>query len=177
MSKGKEPTPASQFMYHHVWEILRDQPKWKEQTCMVGSQSHSSKRSFENISSDANTFDLNDDNDVSVVDYNFNVEELPHPIGTKKAKAMAKAKKAKFKNKGGSSKTEDAMERFQHFSDLKISTYDDIKTQMREYVDIKRKENELREYEILFKDTSLMTPEQLAIHKICCDKIRAKYGI
>lgn len=45
-----------------------------------------------NLSSEANYFDLDDDNKVAVEDYINKVEELPRPMSTKKANAIAKYK-------------------------------------------------------------------------------------
>ncbi|KAK1431730.1 hypothetical protein QVD17_08315 [Tagetes erecta] len=89
LKHGKEMYEAQEdtkFTYNHAWYFVKDEPKWKEQIVGTHSQSLSGKTSIEDISSKTNNFvDLNDDNEVTTEN---TVEELPRPMGTKKAKAM-----------------------------------------------------------------------------------------
>uniref|UniRef100_A0A7N0VIN6 No apical meristem-associated C-terminal domain-containing protein n=1 Tax=Kalanchoe fedtschenkoi TaxID=63787 RepID=A0A7N0VIN6_KALFE len=136
-----------EFPYTHVWEMVKDEPKWATQ---VGSQNASKKKKTKN------TYEGN--------------ESESHLIGQKVAKQKMRGKEKKNITE---STTEDFAQRWKRMEELqaqKLAVLNEIKN--------KAKDDTLRaDYEILMKDTSTMSDQQLIIHNHMCSIIKARHGI
>ncbi|XP_073153520.1 glutathione S-transferase T3-like [Henckelia pumila] len=174
--KYREENNGVAFNLEHVWRIVKDRPMFTPQSddhFVATKKTRISESGASNTSSNQNVSIDIDDEDT-------------RPMGRKATK------------KKGKDKVKSTME------DLKVN-YDNIFSKFNEYtnvkkseVDLKQKQLEveeiktktflsnakaknhrlkLKEYEILNKDTSQMTTEQLIIHECLCKDIRSSWNI
>ncbi|XP_073062040.1 uncharacterized protein [Primulina eburnea] len=119
------------------------------------------------------------------VDLDINEEEI-RPIGQKAAKGKGK-NKAKSSMEDLTTRYDSMFESFTQYTDIKKNesewkqkelTIEEMKAK----ADLNKSEAKkskylLKKYEILSKDTSQMTPEQLIAHEHLCDQIREKWNM
>uniref|UniRef100_A0A7N0TT42 No apical meristem-associated C-terminal domain-containing protein n=1 Tax=Kalanchoe fedtschenkoi TaxID=63787 RepID=A0A7N0TT42_KALFE len=151
-----------EFPYTHVWEMVKDEPKWATQ---VGSQNASKKTK----TSESGAYTSSSNHDIEENTYEGNESES-RPIGQKAAKRKMRGKEKKNVTE---STTEDFAQRWKRMEELqaqKLAVLNKIKN--------KAKDDTLRaDYEILMKDTSTMSDQQLVIHNHICSIIKARHGI
>ncbi|KAM0033581.1 putative glutathione transferase [Helianthus debilis subsp. tardiflorus] len=158
------------FIREHVWNLVKDDPKWKKQIDIPEPKRTKTSPSGEYTnSSDVNTcINLNNDVDnipISVEDYE--VDELPSPIGTEKAKG-----KKVTKGKG----VKEVATTIDNMLNKKMDMMEQLNAKMAQMIVLKEKKLAMNEMEILYKDTSQMDPETLEFHRERCAMIREKYG-
>uniref|UniRef100_A0A7N0ZWR8 No apical meristem-associated C-terminal domain-containing protein n=1 Tax=Kalanchoe fedtschenkoi TaxID=63787 RepID=A0A7N0ZWR8_KALFE len=151
-----------EFPYTHVWEMVKDEPKWATQ---VGSQNASKKTK----TTESGAYTSSSNHDIEENTYEGNESES-RPIGQKAAKRKMRGKEKKNVTE---STTEDFAQRWKRMEELqaqKLAVLNEIKN--------KAKDDTLRaDYEILMKDTSTMSDQQLVIHNHMCSIIKARHGI
>lgn len=130
-----------------MWQILSECPKWANQ-----DREHCCKKKVRTSTPEVSISSSNNENDV---------EDRTHPIDQKAAKRKAKAKVGVY-------------EEFIETLDKNMAEYRAIPMQKLKEI---RYRNKKREYDILMRDTSGMTQEQLRIHQLFCDEIKKKWGI
>uniref|UniRef100_A0A7N1A677 No apical meristem-associated C-terminal domain-containing protein n=1 Tax=Kalanchoe fedtschenkoi TaxID=63787 RepID=A0A7N1A677_KALFE len=140
-----------EFPYTHVWEMVKDEPKWEAQ---VGAHNASKKTK----TSESRAYTSSSNHDIEENTYEGNESES-RPISQKAAKRKMRGKEKK-------DVTESVAEEFAQ----KLVVLNEIKN--------KAKEDTLRaDYEILMKDTSTMSDQQLIIHNHTCSIIKARHDI
>ncbi|XP_073049634.1 uncharacterized protein [Primulina eburnea] len=119
------------------------------------------------------------------IDLDINEEEI-RPIGQKAAKRKGK-NKAKSSMEDLTTRYDSMFECFTQYTDIKKSesewkqkelAIEEMKAKAAlNKSEAKKSKYLLKEYEILSKDTSQMTPEQLIVHEHLCDQIREKWNM
>lgn len=152
---------ASKFSYQHVWSIVRDQDKWKQENAKQKTgMGDSSKRSKVSESGDYTS----SGGDIGCLD---EVEE-GRPIGQKASKEVAKRKAKLIQNDYSSTVS-------------KISNTEEVRTNnLQRIVEMKEKEMALKEKEIkqqlICADVSKINLIQRKMHEKHLQAIAEKYG-
>ncbi|XP_042410153.1 glutathione S-transferase T3-like [Zingiber officinale] len=164
------------FNLEHVWRIVKDRPMFIPQFAdhfVATKNTRTSESGASNISSNQ---------DVSIdLDY-----EDTHPMGQKATKRKGKDK-VKSTMEDLTINYNNIITKFTEYKGVKKSEVD-LKQKQLEVEEIKAKvalskseaknhRLKLKEYEILNKDTSHMTKEQLIIHECLCQDIRSRWNI
>ncbi|XP_042396424.1 glutathione S-transferase T3-like [Zingiber officinale] len=164
------------FNLEHVWRIVKDRPMFTPQSAdhfVVTKKTRTSESGASNTSSNQ---------DVSIdLDY-----EDTHPMGQKAAKRKGKDK-VKSTMEDLTVNYNNIITKFTEYTSVKKSEVD-LKQKQLEVEEIKAKAAlfkseaknrrlKLKEYEILNKDASQMTKEQLIIHECLCKDIRSRWNI
>ncbi|XP_073152716.1 glutathione S-transferase T3-like [Henckelia pumila] len=145
------------FKHEHVWRILKECEKY-------APQHHHANKKARTSESEGHTTSSNPDTSIDVDDCEVRIR----PMGQKAAKRKGKMKAVNVK------KWEEKMDlRWQKLEELHMEK---IELQKNE-VATREAEALHKDYEILMKDTSEMTPEQLNIHLKICAKLKRKHGI
>ncbi|XP_075507550.1 uncharacterized protein LOC142544380 [Primulina tabacum] len=140
------------FKYEHVWRILAECQKFAPQSIdHRGMKKKKTSASGEYTSSSNPEMGVDEDEERS----------CSRPIGQKAAKRKGKNKLAAYEELKDS--IDKNMEEFTAYTQQKLEEI--------------RSHNRTREYQILMKDTTAMTQEQLRIHVHMCDEIKKKWGI
>uniref|UniRef100_A0A7N0TRE8 No apical meristem-associated C-terminal domain-containing protein n=1 Tax=Kalanchoe fedtschenkoi TaxID=63787 RepID=A0A7N0TRE8_KALFE len=155
----KNAHKKKEFPYTHVWEMVKDEPKWAVQ---AGAQNASKKTK----TSESGAYTSSSNHDIEENTYEGNESES-RPIAAKR----------KMRGKEKKNATESVAEEFNHrwkrleeLQSEKLAVLNEIKN--------KAKEDTLRaDYEILMKDSSTMSDQQLIIHNHMCSIIKARHGI
>ncbi|KAL8257446.1 hypothetical protein R6Q59_029487 [Mikania micrantha] len=155
------------FIHEHVWNLVKDEPKWKKETDIQELKKTKTCVSSEystplNANTCINIDDDVDDIPLSLEDYE--VDESPHPKGTKMAKA-----KSSLKGKC----VEDVTTKLDNILNKKSDVIEQFNARMTQLLELKEKKLDM---EILYKDRSKMDHETLAFHKEQCAMIREKYS-
>ncbi|XP_042401310.1 uncharacterized protein LOC121991366 [Zingiber officinale] len=164
------------FNLKYVWRIVKDRPMFTPQSAdhfVATKKTRTSKSGASNTSSNQ---------DVSI---NLDYEDT-HPIGQKTAKRKGKDK-VKSTMEDLTVNYNNIITKFTKYTSMKKSEVD-LKQKQFEVEEIKAKAAlskseaknrrlKLKEYEILNKDTSQMTKEQLIIHECICKDIRSRWNI
>ncbi|XP_073153389.1 glutathione S-transferase T3-like [Henckelia pumila] len=164
------------FNLEHVWRIVKDHPMFTPQ-----SDDHfvATKKTRTSESGASNTsFNQNVSIDID--------DEDTHPMGRKAAKRKGKDK-VKSTMEDLTVNYDSIFSKFNEYTNVKKSEVD-LKQKQLEVEEIKAKASlsnaeaknrrlKLKEYEILNKDTSQMTTEQLIIHECLCKDIRSSWNI
>uniref|UniRef100_A0A7N0U1I2 No apical meristem-associated C-terminal domain-containing protein n=1 Tax=Kalanchoe fedtschenkoi TaxID=63787 RepID=A0A7N0U1I2_KALFE len=147
-----------EFPYTHVWEMVKDEPKLEAQ---IGAQNASKKTK----TSESGAYNSSSNHDIDENTYEGNESES-RPIGQKAAKRKMRGKEKK-------DVTEEFAHRWKRMEEpqaQKLAVLNEIMN--------KAKEDTLRaDYEILMKDTSTMSDQQLIVHNHMCSIIKARHGI
>ncbi|XP_042460375.1 glutathione S-transferase T3-like [Zingiber officinale] len=161
------------FNLEHVWRIVKDRPMFTPQSAdhfVATKKTRTSESGASNTSSNQ---------DVSIdLDY-----EDTRPMGQKAAKRKGKDK-VKSTMEDLTVNYNNIITKFTEYTSVKKSEVD-LKQKQLEVEEIKAKAAlskseaknrrlKLKEYEILNKDTSQMTKEQLIIHECICKDIRSR---
>ncbi|XP_042467059.1 glutathione S-transferase T3-like [Zingiber officinale] len=164
------------FNLEHVWRIVKDRPMFTPQSAdhfVATKKTRTSESGASNTSSNQ---------DVSIdLDY-----EDTRPMGQKAAKRKGKDK-VKSTMEDLTVNYNNIITKFTEYTSVKKSEVD-LKQKQLEVEEIKAKAAlskskaknrrlKLKEYEILNKDTSQMTKEQLIIHECLCKDIRSRWNI
>uniref|UniRef100_A0A7N0RHN6 No apical meristem-associated C-terminal domain-containing protein n=1 Tax=Kalanchoe fedtschenkoi TaxID=63787 RepID=A0A7N0RHN6_KALFE len=148
----KNAHKKKEFPYMHIWEMVKDEPKWAAQ---IETQNASKKA--KTSESGAYTSTSNRDAD-------------DRPIGQKAAKRKVKEKEKKNVTESVNVEFENRWKRLEEFQAQKLAVLNEIKN--------KANDDTLRaDYEILMKDTTTMSDQQLVIHNHMCSIIKARHGI
>ncbi|XP_073307178.1 uncharacterized protein [Primulina huaijiensis] len=140
------------FKYEHVWRILAECQKFAPQSIdHRGMKKKKTSASGKYTSSSNPEMSVDEDEERS----------CSRPIGQKAAKRKGKNKLAAYEELKES--IDKNMEEFTVYTQQKLEEI--------------RSHNRTREYQILMKDTTAMTQEQLRIHVHLCDEIKKKWGI
>uniref|UniRef100_A0A7N1A1E9 No apical meristem-associated C-terminal domain-containing protein n=1 Tax=Kalanchoe fedtschenkoi TaxID=63787 RepID=A0A7N1A1E9_KALFE len=153
-----------EFPYMHIWEMVKDKPKWAAQ---IEAQNASKKAK----TSESGAYTSSSNCDPEEHSYGGNESES-RPIGQKAAKRKLKEKGKRKKNVTESVNVdfEHRWKRLEELQAQKLAVLNKIKN--------KAKDDTLRaDYEILMKDTAAMNDQQLAIHNHMCSIIKARHGI
>uniref|UniRef100_A0A7N0URK0 No apical meristem-associated C-terminal domain-containing protein n=1 Tax=Kalanchoe fedtschenkoi TaxID=63787 RepID=A0A7N0URK0_KALFE len=151
-----------EFPYTHVWEMVKDEPKWAAQ---VGTQNASKKTK----TSDSGAYTSSSHHDQEDSTHEGNKSES-RPIGQKAAKRKMKGKEKKDVNEPVAEEFDNRWKRLEELQAQKLAVLNEIKN--------KAKDDTLRaDYEILMKDTSKMSDQQLIIHNHMCSIINARHDI
>ncbi|KAK1417873.1 hypothetical protein QVD17_27007 [Tagetes erecta] len=168
------------FIHEHVWNLVKDEPKWKKQIDIQEPKRTKTFASLEYTMSDVNApNDDVDDAPLSIEDCEVNelacddvddvhlsledceVNELPHPTSTEKAKEIP--------SKGNDIEDTAKVDNIFH---KMVDVLEQFNVKMTQMLELKEKKLEM---EILYKDRSKMDPETLEFHKRHCSIIREKY--
>uniref|UniRef100_A0A7N0RJC7 No apical meristem-associated C-terminal domain-containing protein n=1 Tax=Kalanchoe fedtschenkoi TaxID=63787 RepID=A0A7N0RJC7_KALFE len=153
---------AAQFPYTHVWEMMKDLPKW---TAQVGAQNASKKIK----TSDSGAYTSSSHHDIEDNTHKGNKSES-RPIGQKAAKRKMRGKEKNDVTESVAKEFDNRWKRMKEFQAQKLAVLNEIKN--------KEKDDTLRaDYEILMKETSKMSDQQLIIHNHMCSIIKARYVI
>uniref|UniRef100_A0A7N0UWM9 No apical meristem-associated C-terminal domain-containing protein n=1 Tax=Kalanchoe fedtschenkoi TaxID=63787 RepID=A0A7N0UWM9_KALFE len=153
----KNAHKKKEFPYMHIWEMVKDEPKWVAQ---IEAQNASKKAK----TSESGAYTSSSNCDADEYSYGGNESES-RPIGQKAAKRKEKRKKEEL-----NVEFETRWKRLEEFQAKKLAVLNEIKN--------KAKDDTLRaDYEILMKDTTTMTDQQLAIHNHMCSIIKARHDI
>uniref|UniRef100_A0A7N0SZ00 No apical meristem-associated C-terminal domain-containing protein n=1 Tax=Kalanchoe fedtschenkoi TaxID=63787 RepID=A0A7N0SZ00_KALFE len=141
-----------EFPCTHVWEMVKDEPKWQlKLTTDSGAYTSSSHHDQEDNTHEGN-------------------ESESRPIGQKAAKRKMRGKEKKDVNESVAEEFDNRWKRLEEFQAQKLVILNDIKN--------KAKDDTLcADYEILMKDTSKMSDQQLIIHNQMLSFIKARHGI
>uniref|UniRef100_A0A7N0TL56 No apical meristem-associated C-terminal domain-containing protein n=1 Tax=Kalanchoe fedtschenkoi TaxID=63787 RepID=A0A7N0TL56_KALFE len=151
-----------EFPYTHVWEMVKDEPKWAAQ---IEAQNASKKTK----TSDSGAYTSSWDHDTEDNNNGGNESES-RPIGQKAAKRKLRGKEKKNETSSTNEEFENRWKRLEELQAQKLAVLNEIKN--------KAKDDTLRaDYEILMKDTATMSEQQLVIHNHMCSIIRARHGI
>ncbi|XP_073061683.1 glutathione S-transferase T3-like [Primulina eburnea] len=161
--KYRDENNGVAFNLEHVWRIMKTRPLFSPQSDdhLVGTKkARISESGASNTSS----------NKVASIDLDINEEEI-RPIGQKAAKKRYDSLFESFtqytdikKNESEWKQKELAIEEMKAKAALNKS-------------EAKKSKYLLKQYEILSKDTSQMTPKQLIVHEHLCDQIREKWNM
>ncbi|XP_027108946.1 glutathione S-transferase T3-like [Coffea arabica] len=150
------------FLHEHVWVLLKNDPKWKANTPMQRSSKKvriDESGAYTSSSNADSSFDI-DDSEVREV----------RPLGQKTAK--------KGKRKGKSKKNEQDVGGELSQIRIMLKEHKEEKLQAMENLANKLDNYNFRsDYEILLKDTTGMSEQQLKIHEHMCSILKAKYNI
>ncbi|XP_073130496.1 uncharacterized protein [Henckelia pumila] len=145
------------FKHEHVWRILKECEKY-------APRHHHANKKARTSESEGHTTSSNPDTSIDVDDCEVRIR----PMGQKAAKRKGKMKAVNVE------KWEKKMDlRWQKLEELHMEK---IELQKNE-VATREAEALHKDYEILMKDTSDITPEQLNIHLKICAKLKRKHGI
>lgn len=173
-NKEYKATKLQSFQHKAVWEYLHTHQKWLEQHALEVRTTRPSKRSKTNSSSssafnesqtsDAHTFNLNDEADEDDV-----VVELPRPPGRRSAKA-----------KGGSSSSSAAPDNNPFTNIAAQLTRIGDEAVLRRQLKEKKYDNmstliQMKDMDQLRRSTEGMTDEELQINERINEAIRRKY--
>lgn len=134
------------FPYLHLWNIARNCPTW----AINASSSHTLKKTH--------TSEPGQRTSSSSADNTHDVDEgevLPRPVGKKDAKRKRKALITNV--------------------DQMSNTMQKQLEKLEEYNKLKARDTFVGEYQILMKDTSTMTEEQLRLHRYACEIIKKNW--
>uniref|UniRef100_A0A7N0TR35 No apical meristem-associated C-terminal domain-containing protein n=1 Tax=Kalanchoe fedtschenkoi TaxID=63787 RepID=A0A7N0TR35_KALFE len=147
-----------EFPYTHVWEMVKDEPKWEAQ---IGAQNASKKTK----TSESGAYTSSSNHDIEENTYEGNESEN-RPTGQKAAKWKMRGKE----KKDGTEEFAHQWKRMEELQAQKLADLNEIKN--------KAKEDTLRaDYGILMKDTGTMSNQQLIVHNHMCSIIKARHGI
>lgn len=170
---------STHFIHEHVWNLVKDEPKWKKRIDIQEPKRTKTSASLEYTMSDVNA--PNDDVDdipLSIEDCEVNelacddvedvplsiedcdVNELPHPMGTEEAKDIP------------SNDVKYDITKLDNLFHKVVDVLEQSNVRMTQMLELKEKKLDL---EILYKDRSNMDPETLEFHKKQCSIIREKY--
>ncbi|XP_073022711.1 glutathione S-transferase T3-like [Primulina eburnea] len=176
--KYRDENNGVAFNLEHVWRIMKTRPLFTPQSDdhLVGT-----KKARISESGASNTSSNKD----ASIDLDINEEEI-RPIGQKVAKIKGK-NKAKSSMKDLTTRYDSLFESFTQYTDIKKNesewkqkelAIEEMKAKAAlNKSEAKKSKYLLKEYEILSKDTSQMTPEQLLVHEHMCDQIRDKWNM
>ncbi|XP_075475723.1 uncharacterized protein LOC142510344 [Primulina tabacum] len=176
--KYRDENNGVAFNLEHVWRIMKTRPLFTPQSddLLVGT-----KKARISESGASNTSSNKD----ASVDLDINEEEI-RPIGQKAAKRKEK-NKAKSSMEVMTTRYDSMFESFTQYTDIKKNesewkqkelAIEEMKAKAAlNKSEAKKSKYLLKEYEILSKDTSQMTPEQLIVHEHLCDQIREKLNM
>ncbi|XP_042460046.1 uncharacterized protein LOC122043486 [Zingiber officinale] len=164
------------FNLEHVWRIVKDRPMFTPQSTdhfVATKKTRTSESGASNTSSNQDVSIHLDDEDT-------------HPMGQKTAKRKGKDK-VKSTMEDLTVNYNNIITKFTEYTSVKKSEVD-FKQKQLEVEEIKAKAAllkseaknrllKLKEYEILNKDISQMTKEQLIIHECICQDIRSRWNI
>uniref|UniRef100_A0A7N0TKP9 No apical meristem-associated C-terminal domain-containing protein n=1 Tax=Kalanchoe fedtschenkoi TaxID=63787 RepID=A0A7N0TKP9_KALFE len=158
----KNAHKKKEFTYTHVWEMVKDEPKWAVQ---AGAQNASKKTK----TSESGAYTSSSNHDIEENTYEGNESES-RPIGQKAAKRKMRGKEKKNATESVAEEFNHRWKRLEELQSEKLVVLNEIK--------IKAKEDTLRaDYKILMKDTSTMSDQQLIIHNHMCSIIKAGHDI
>ncbi|XP_073137884.1 uncharacterized protein [Henckelia pumila] len=174
--KYREEHNGVAFNLEHVWRIVKDRPMFTPQSddhFVATKKTRTSESGASNTSSNQNvSVDIDDEDN--------------RPMGRKAAKRKGKDK-VKSTMEDLTVNYNSIFSKFNEYTNVKKSEVD-LKQKQLEVEKIKAKASlsnaeaknrrlRLKEYEILNKDTSEMTTEQLIIHECLCKDIRSSWNI
>uniref|UniRef100_A0A7N0TPC9 No apical meristem-associated C-terminal domain-containing protein n=1 Tax=Kalanchoe fedtschenkoi TaxID=63787 RepID=A0A7N0TPC9_KALFE len=158
----KNAHKKKEFPYTHVWELVKDEPKWAVQ---AGAQRASKKTK----TSESGAYTSSSNHDIEENNYEGNESES-RPIGQKAAKRKMRGKEKKNLTESMAEEFNHRWKRLEELQSEKLVVLNEIKN--------KAKEDTLcADYEILMKDTSTMSDQQLIIHNHMCSIIKARHDI
>ncbi|XP_073049704.1 uncharacterized protein [Primulina eburnea] len=175
--KYRDENNGVAFNLEHVWKIMKTRPLFAPQSDdhLVGT-----KKARITESGASNTSSNRD----ASIDLDINEEEI-RPIGQKAAKRKGK-NKAKSSMEDLTTRYDSMFESFTQYTDIKKNesewkqkelAIEEMKAKAAlNKSEAKKSKYLLKEYEILSKDTSQLTPEQLIVHEHLCDQIREKWN-
>ncbi|XP_073153874.1 glutathione S-transferase T3-like [Henckelia pumila] len=174
--KYREEHNGVAFNLEHVWRIVKDRPMFTPQSddhFVATKKTRTSESGASNTSSNQNvSVDIDDEDN--------------RPMGRKATKRKGKDK-VKSTMEDLTVNYNSIFSKFNEYTNVKKSEVD-LKQKQLEVEEIKAKTSlsnaeaknrrlRLKEYEILNKDTSEMTTEQLIIHECLCKDIRSSWNI
>lgn len=142
------------FKHIGVWKLLNACPKFS----LVDGVVRGTKKAK---TSEAGTYTFSSNGDLSA-DEDVDADHI-RPIGQKVAQKNVKGKGKSEELKEIKERIDMKMVGFEKYSEKKVAAISRIAV--------------VHEYEILMKDTSNMTSDQLIIHRFTCDKIKKKWGM
>lgn len=159
------------FKYEHVWDVVKNEPKWFE---LAPFQSKRAKTSVSGdrstLASDAHTTNIDvsaDDAPNSIENIKINLDhefdELAHPADQKKSEP-------KTTSNATPESVDKPTERMENFMDGKAQTMDLFKEQMTQVLFN-------QDMNILMMDRTHLDPERLAIHLELCDQIKKRHNM
>lgn len=171
LAREEYASTGSYFQYEHVWNLVKDEPKWHEPVPFRPKRTKTSASGdYSTSASDGHSIpiDLNDDTPISFEEFNLvdepdEYQEPTRPMGQKKAKAKAKAKKKAEAEAG-------KMEELAEMMKKRTEVADTFKQQMDQFLFN-------QDINILMMDRSHMDPERLATHKAICEQIKKKHNL
>uniref|UniRef100_A0A7N0TLK1 No apical meristem-associated C-terminal domain-containing protein n=1 Tax=Kalanchoe fedtschenkoi TaxID=63787 RepID=A0A7N0TLK1_KALFE len=150
----KNAHKKKEFPYMHIWEMVKDEPKWAAQ---IEAQNASKKAK----TSESGAYTSSSNRDVDEYSYGGNQSESRPIVKEKGKKNVTESVNVEFKNR---------WKMLEEFQAQKLAVLNEIKN--------KAKDDTLRaDYEILMKDTTTMSNQQLANHNHMCSIIKARHGI
>uniref|UniRef100_A0A7N0TYD5 No apical meristem-associated C-terminal domain-containing protein n=1 Tax=Kalanchoe fedtschenkoi TaxID=63787 RepID=A0A7N0TYD5_KALFE len=160
--KTKFEREESQIKSHYYLMMPQDEPKW---TVQAGAQSASNKTK----TSESGAYTSSSNHDIEENNYEGNESES-RPINQKAAKRKMRGKEKKNVTESVAEEFNHRWKRLEELQSEKLVVLNEIKN--------KAKEDTLcADYEILKKDTSTMSDQQLIIHNHMCSIIKARHGI